>query len=79
MKEVMKDLTIYTIEDLQKLLGLHKLTLQRYAREGRLKATKIGREWVISSDNLRDFLCGIEKEPESMSSYLKRRELLRVA
>ncbi len=49
---------MYTVQELSKILSLHPKTVQRFIREGRLKATKIGREWRVRKEDLRDFAHG---------------------
>jgi len=50
--------TLYTVPELQKLLGLSDRSIRRYFREGRLKGRKIGRSWHITERALQDFLRG---------------------
>lgn len=42
----------YTVEQIAEMLELHPKTVQRYIREGRLKANKVGKGWRIAG---RDF------------------------
>jgi excisionase family DNA binding protein len=46
---------MYTVQELAKILSLHPKTVQRFIREGKIKATKIGREWRVRKEDLRDF------------------------
>jgi len=46
---------MYTVEELARILSLHPKTVQRFIREGQLKGTKIGREWRVRKEDLRDF------------------------
>ena len=46
---------MYTVQELAKILSLHPKTVQRFIREGKIKATKIGREWRVQKEDLRDF------------------------
>ena len=46
---------MYTVQELAKILSLHAKTVQRFIREGKIKATKIGREWRVRKEDLRDF------------------------
>lgn len=45
----------YTVEQVSKLLSLHPKTVQRYIREGKLQANKIGKSWRISGHDLSNF------------------------
>lgn len=42
----------YSPEEVGELLGLHARTIRRYIREGRIKATRIGKQYRI---NVQDF------------------------
>lgn len=46
----------YTIEQISKLLNMHPKTLQRYIREGKLPAAKVGKAWRISGHDLSVFI-----------------------
>lgn len=47
--------TYYTVEQVAELLTLHPKTIQRYIREGRLPAKKIGKSWRITAHDLSVF------------------------
>jgi excisionase family DNA binding protein len=49
---------MYTVTQLTKLLDLHPKTVRRFIREGKIKATKIGREWRVRPEDLRDYAHG---------------------
>lgn len=46
----------YTVEQISKMLNIHPKTIQRYIREGRLRATKVGKSWRITGHNLSVFV-----------------------
>jgi excisionase family DNA binding protein len=46
---------MYTVHELAEILSLHPKTVRRFIREGKIKATKIGREWRVRKEDLRDF------------------------
>jgi excisionase family DNA binding protein len=48
----------YTSEQAANLLNIHPKTLQRYIREGRLKANKVGKSWLITGHDLSVFAEG---------------------
>ncbi len=50
---------IYTLEDIREKLGISVRTLREYAKSGKLKAKKIGRQYFVSESNLTAFV-----EPE---------------
>jgi len=49
---------LYEVEDLVRMLGLSRVTVQTYLRAGRIKGIKIGKRWHVSEKNLKDFLTG---------------------
>ena len=49
---------MYTVDQLAKLLDLHPKTVRRFIREGKIKATKIGREWRVRQDDVREYAHG---------------------
>ncbi|GAA2271674.1 helix-turn-helix domain-containing protein [Nonomuraea roseoviolacea subsp. roseoviolacea] len=45
----------YSVERVAELLGLHVKTVRGYVRDGRLKATRIGRQYRIAAEDLEAF------------------------
>lgn len=45
----------YTVDQLSQMLSMHPKTIQRYIREGKLKAIKLGKSWRISGHDLSRF------------------------
>lgn len=45
----------YTVEQISSLLKIHPKTVQRYIREGKLRATKIGKGWRVAGHDLSAF------------------------
>ncbi|WP_367568416.1 helix-turn-helix domain-containing protein [Lacrimispora sp.] len=45
----------YTVEQVSKMLDIHPKTIQRYIREGKLRANKIGKSWRITGHDLSIF------------------------
>lgn len=50
--------TYYTVDRIADMLDLHPKTVQRYIREGRLKAQKVGKSWRVNGHDLSQFLEG---------------------
>jgi excisionase family DNA binding protein len=48
----------YSSQEIAELCGLHLKTVQKFMREGKLPATKIGREWRVSGNELSRFMEG---------------------
>ncbi len=47
---------ILTIEEAAKILKINKHTAYRYAKEGKLPATRVGRNWRFLEEVLENFL-----------------------
>ena len=52
----------YTVEQISDMLNMHPKTIQRYIREGRLRATKIGKSWRITGHDLSIFVESADDE-----------------
>lgn len=50
----MKD--YYTVDQISEMLNIHPKTIQRYIREGKLRATKIGKGWRVTGHDLSIFM-----------------------
>ncbi len=48
-------LTLYSVDDLHEMLGISKLTLRAYLREGRIRARKLGVSWYVTEDAIREY------------------------
>lgn len=46
----------YTVAIIAKMLSMHPKTIQRYIREGKLYATKVGKSWQVQEQDLRAFM-----------------------
>ena len=63
----MSEIKIYTVQELTELLKVTQRTLYRYIKAGQLKTIKLGREYRVTEDALKEFL---EKGTER--NYLKK-------
>ena len=64
----------YTVEEVAKLLSIHPKTIQRYIREGKLEASKIGKSWRISGHDLSRFTEGSPaSEPVTLNENQERK------
>ena len=50
--------TVYSLTELEPVLGVTHRTLLNYVKTGKLKAVKIGGKWKVSDDNLKKFING---------------------
>jgi excisionase family DNA binding protein len=61
-KEKLNTYRLFTLSELEPVLGVTHRTLLQYVKDKRLKAVKIGGKWKVSEDNLRAFINGSSKE-----------------
>ena len=52
----MAEIKVYSIREVSAILKVGKRTIYTYIKEGKIKAVKVGKEWRVSEENLRDFL-----------------------
>ena len=46
----------YTIDQIAEILGMHHKTIRKFITEGKLRATKVGKQWRISGHDLSLFM-----------------------
>lgn len=56
----MESFKLYTLSELEDILGVTHRTLLEYVKKGKLKARKIGGKWKVSEGNLKLFINGEE-------------------
>ena len=47
---------LYTLTEVEKILGVSHRTLLRWVTEGKIEAVKIGSRWKVSEDTLKRIL-----------------------
>lgn len=52
----MSDIKVYTTKEVEQILKVERQAVMRYIKAGQLKATKIGRSYRITEENLKEFL-----------------------
>jgi excisionase family DNA binding protein len=65
----------YAVDEVAVLLGLHVRTIRRFIREGRLKATRVGRQYRIAEADLSK-LVGSDRGKEHAESQSRRRRIV---
>lgn len=50
-----KDIEVYTLEEVQRLLQVTRRTLYNWIKSGKLKAFRAGRQWRVTKEALEDF------------------------
>ena len=56
----LENIRLYTLTELEPILGVTHRTLQTYIKDGRLKGVKIGGKWKITEETLKKFINGEE-------------------
>lgn len=62
----------YTIDQVAELLGMHHKTIRKFITEGKLGASKVGKQWRISGHDLSTFM---ERNSGKMGSEKINEEL----
>jgi len=57
----LQSLNVYTLTELEPILGVTHRTLLTYVKTGKLKAVKIGGKYKVSEENLKKFINGEEQ------------------
>lgn len=52
------DKELYSVKELEKILPITPLTVRAYIREGKIKGSKIGKNWYVRKEDLEAFLEG---------------------
>jgi DNA binding domain, excisionase family len=52
----LNDLKLYTLTEIETVLGVTHRTLLTYVTTGKLKATKIGGRWKVTKSALKEFI-----------------------
>lgn len=55
MPKKVGSLTLYSVDDLHEQLGLSKMTIRAYLREGKIRARKLGVQWYVTEEALREY------------------------
>lgn len=64
MPKKIGDLTLYSVDDLHEILGISKMTLRTYLREGRLRGRKLGVSWYVTEEAIKEYF----EEPQNSSA-----------
>lgn len=52
---------IFTVQQVANKLNMHVQTIREYIKRGDIKAKKIGRKYIITQEDLNNFIIGDEK------------------
>jgi excisionase family DNA binding protein len=56
-------MTLYTVKDIELLLGIGNSTVRRYISDGRLKGRKMARRWYVPAESLLEYFHETDQEP----------------
>ena len=68
------DKVYYSVAQIARILHMHPKTIQRYIREGKLRAVKIGKSWRISGHDLSRFTEENSLSPDQAQTTFKPQE-----
>jgi excisionase family DNA binding protein len=71
MPKKIGSLTLYSVDDLHEMLGISKMTIRAYLREGRLKGRKLGVQWFVTEEAIRNYF----DQPEPREKDYEQKEL----
>lgn len=71
----------YTVEQISTMLNIHPKTIQRYIREGKLRASKIGKGWRVTGHDLSVFTESEKSSGslESQSDHIPGKDRVKVS
>ena len=49
------DIRLYSLQELSEKLGVTKVTLRTYLKNGKMKGQKMGTTWYVSEESLREY------------------------
>ena len=55
MPKKIGNLTLYSVDDLHEMLGVSKLTLRSYIRNGKIRGRKLGVSWYVTEDAIKEY------------------------
>lgn len=52
----MSEIKTYTVEEAESILKVKGKSIRNYIKDGKLKASKIGKRWVIRQEDIEKFI-----------------------
>ncbi len=68
MPKQVGNLTLFSVDDLHEQLGLSKMTIRAYLRDGKIRARKLGVKWYVTEEALREYF----DEPSATATDRKK-------
>jgi hypothetical protein len=53
-------IVLYDVDDIAKALKMNPRVIREWFNKGKLRGKKVGRTWMITEENLKDFFSGKE-------------------
>ena len=60
MSVQIKDTTIYSVKEVAKALSLTPVSVRNYIKQGKIRGQKLGHNWVVSYEDLINFIKTME-------------------
>lgn len=67
MPKQLGNLTLFSVDDLHEQLGLSKMTIRAYLRDGKIRARKLGVQWFVTEEALREYFDEPAKDSSKQS------------
>ena len=58
------ELKLYSLQELSEKLGVTKVTLRTYLKNGKMKGQKMGTTWYVSEESLREYFNATKQTQE---------------
>lgn len=71
MPKKIGSLTLYSVDDLHEMLGMSKMSIRAYLRDGKIKGKKLGVHWYVTEEAIRNYFEEPEKEQRPRSKKIK--------
>ena len=75
MPKKIGSLTLYSIDDLHEQLGISKMTLRAYLREGRIRGRKLGVQWYVTEEAIREYFEEPQKQKQESKKQSKKQNI----
>lgn len=56
--KTLESIKLFTLTEIEPIIGVTHRTLLSYIKDGRLKGIKVGGKWKVSEENLKKFVNG---------------------
>lgn len=74
MPKKIGNLTLYSIDDLHEMLGVSKMTLRAYLREGKIRGRKLGVSWYVTEGAIKEYFDEPQRQPQMESPSQQKKK-----